>query len=48
MHILPLKQCETVFAYIQPLSVIAAANPHQMQLQILCLLGSFCMPFCYL
>lgn len=47
MHILPLKESETDFAYIQPLSVAAAANPHQMQQQILCLLGIFCMSFCY-
>lgn len=48
MHILPLKQSETDFACIQPLLVAAAADPHQMQQQILCLLGSFCMSFCYL
>lgn len=48
MHILSFKQCKTDFAYIQLLSVAAAANPHQMQQQIPCLLGSFCMLLCYL
>lgn len=30
VHVLPLKLCETDLAYIQPLPVAAAANPHQM------------------
>jgi len=47
MHILSLKQCEADCLY-SILTVIAAANPHQMQQQILCLLGSFCMLFRYL